>query len=69
MGAFPQVFVEIRGTSKLCVELPLVMGTIPLCLSGRPTPTVFSPYPEWLHLAFPEPPERTYPVLLRVLIS
>ena len=34
---FHQVCVDVPGTSKLCVELPLVMGTNPLHSSGNHT--------------------------------
>uniref|UniRef100_A0AAY5EPA0 Arrestin C-terminal-like domain-containing protein n=1 Tax=Electrophorus electricus TaxID=8005 RepID=A0AAY5EPA0_ELEEL len=55
-----QVCVDIPGTSKLCLELPLVMGTIPLHPFGSRTSSVSSQYSlnlDWLHMAIPEQPE------------
>lgn len=58
-----QVCVDVPGTSKLSLELPLVMGTIPLHPFGSRTSSVSSQYSanmEWLRMAIPEQPERTY---------
>ncbi|XP_026862672.2 arrestin domain-containing protein 2 isoform X2 [Electrophorus electricus] len=55
-----KVCVDIPGTSKLCLELPLVMGTIPLHPFGSRTSSVSSQYSlnlDWLHMAIPEQPE------------
>lgn len=52
-----QVCVDIPGTSKLSLELPLVMGTIPLHPFGSRTSSVSSQYSlnlEWLRMAIPE---------------
>ena len=60
---FWQVCVEVPGTSKLCLELPLVMGTIPLHPFGSRTSSVSSQYSvnlEWLRMAISEQPEREY---------
>ena len=57
------------GTSKLCLELPLVMGTIPLHPFGSRTSSVSSQYSvnlEWLRMAIPEQPERKSPQNTRV---
>lgn len=56
-----QVCVDVPGTSKLCLELPLVIGTIPLHPFGSRTSSVSSQYSvnlEWLRMAIPEQPER-----------
>nr|XP_006640012.1 PREDICTED: arrestin domain-containing protein 2 isoform X1 [Lepisosteus oculatus] len=55
-----RVCVDVPGTSKLSLELPLVMGTIPLHPFGSRTSSVSSQYSvnlEWLRLAIPEQPE------------
>ncbi|XP_017572075.1 arrestin domain-containing protein 2 isoform X2 [Pygocentrus nattereri] len=55
-----RVCVDVPGTSKLCLELPLVMGTIPLHPFGSRTSSVSSHYSlnmEWLRMAIPEQPE------------
>ncbi|CAB1314152.1 unnamed protein product [Coregonus sp. 'balchen'] len=55
-----KVCVDVPGTSKLCLELPLVMGTIPLHPFGSRTSSVSSQYSvnlEWLRMAIPEQPE------------
>lgn len=55
-----RVCVEVPGTSKLFLELPLVMGTIPLHPFGSRTSSVSSQYSvnlEWLRMAIPEQPE------------
>lgn len=65
-----QVCVDVPGTSKLCLELPLVIGTIPLHPFGSRTSSVSSQYSvnlEWLRMAIPEQPERKSPLLLFVL--
>lgn len=52
-----QVCVDVPGTSKLSLELPLVMGTIPLHPFGSRTSSVSSQYSlnlEWLRMAIPE---------------
>lgn len=57
------------GTSKLCLELPLVIGTIPLHPFGSRTSSVSSQYSvnlEWLRMAIPEQPERKSPLLDRL---
>ncbi|KAJ8383347.1 hypothetical protein AAFF_G00222070 [Aldrovandia affinis] len=57
-----RVFVDMPGTSKLSLELPLVMGTIPLHPFGSRTSSVSSQYSlglDWLRMAAhdqPEPP-------------
>ncbi|KAJ3599497.1 hypothetical protein NHX12_033457 [Muraenolepis orangiensis] len=55
-----KVCVGVPGTSKLCLDLPLVMGTIPLHPFGSRTSSVSSQYSvhlEWLRMAIPEQPE------------
>ncbi|XP_030639368.1 arrestin domain-containing protein 2 isoform X1 [Chanos chanos] len=55
-----KVCLDVPGTSKLCLELPLVMGTIPLHPFGSRTSSVSSQYSvnlEWLRMAIPEQPE------------
>ncbi|XP_026775283.1 arrestin domain-containing protein 2 isoform X2 [Pangasianodon hypophthalmus] len=52
-----RVCVDIPGTSKLSLELPLVMGTIPLHPFGSRTSSVSSQYSlnlDWLRMAIPE---------------
>ncbi|XP_062868980.1 arrestin domain-containing protein 2 isoform X2 [Trichomycterus rosablanca] len=52
-----RVCVDIPGTSKLSLELPLVMGTIPLHPFGSRTSSVSSQYSlnlEWLRMSVPE---------------
>ncbi|CAI9598045.1 unnamed protein product [Staurois parvus] len=52
--------VEIPGCSKLLLELPLVIGTIPLHPFGSRTSSVGSQYSvhlDWLHGTVPEQPE------------
>lgn len=59
-----QVCVDVPGTSKLYLELPLVIGTIPLHPFGSRTSSISSQYSvnlEWLRMAIPEQPERKYP--------
>lgn len=61
-----QVCVDVPGTSKLSLELPLVMGTIPLHPFGSRTSSVSSQYSmniEWFRMAIPEQPERKYALL------
>lgn len=60
---YHQVCVDVPGTSKLFLELPLVIGTIPLHPFGSRTSSVSSQYSvnlEWLRLAIPEQPERKF---------
>ncbi|XP_028672512.1 arrestin domain-containing protein 2 isoform X2 [Erpetoichthys calabaricus] len=55
-----RVCVHVPGTSKLSLELPLVIGTIPLHPFGSRTSSVSSQYSvnlEWLRMAIPEQPE------------
>ncbi|XP_072457780.1 arrestin domain-containing protein 2 isoform X2 [Notamacropus eugenii] len=55
-----KVCVDIPGTSKLLLELPLVIGTIPLHPFGSRTSSVGSQYSvnlDWLHMAISEQPE------------
>ncbi|MEQ2209218.1 hypothetical protein XENOCAPTIV_026786 [Xenoophorus captivus] len=55
-----KVCVDVPGTSKLCLELPLVIGTIPLHPFGSRTSSISSHYSvnlEWLRMAIPEQPE------------
>lgn len=55
--------MDVPGSSKLCLELPLVMGTIPLHPFGSRTSSVSSQYSvnlEWLRMAIAEQPEREY---------
>ncbi|GCB70948.1 hypothetical protein scyTo_0008729 [Scyliorhinus torazame] len=55
-----RVYVEIPGTSKLSLELPLVIGTIPLHPFGSRSSSVGSHYSmdiDWLRLTLPERPE------------
>ncbi|XP_038628568.1 arrestin domain-containing protein 2 [Tachyglossus aculeatus] len=55
-----KVCVDIPGTSKLLLELPIVIGTIPLHPFGSRTSSVGSQNSatlEWLHMAIPEQPE------------
>ncbi|XP_048470093.1 arrestin domain-containing protein 2-like isoform X1 [Rhincodon typus] len=55
-----RVYVEIPGTSKLSLELPLVIGTIPLHPFGSRSSSVGSQYSmeiNWLRLSLPETPE------------
>ncbi|KAG7327662.1 hypothetical protein KOW79_009268 [Hemibagrus wyckioides] len=52
-----KVCVDIPGPSKLSLELPLVMGTIPLHPFGSRTSSVSSQYSlnmDWLRMAIPE---------------
>ncbi|MEE6487984.1 hypothetical protein FKM82_015103 [Ascaphus truei] len=56
-----KVCVDIPGSSKLLLELPLVIGTIPLHPFGSRTSSVGSQYSvnlEWLRMTIPEQPER-----------
>ncbi|XP_075060828.1 arrestin domain-containing protein 2 isoform X2 [Mixophyes fleayi] len=55
-----KVCVEIPGSSKLLLELPLVIGTIPLHPFGSRTSSVGSQYSvnlDWLRMTVPEQPE------------
>ncbi|MEE6487982.1 hypothetical protein FKM82_015103 [Ascaphus truei] len=55
-----KVCVDIPGSSKLLLELPLVIGTIPLHPFGSRTSSVGSQYSvnlEWLRMTIPEQPE------------
>ncbi|XP_056428861.1 arrestin domain-containing protein 2 isoform X1 [Hyla sarda] len=55
-----KVCVEIPGSSKLLLELPLVIGTIPLHPFGSRTSSVGSQYSvnlDWRYLTAPEQPE------------
>ncbi|XP_023699639.1 arrestin domain-containing protein 2 [Paramormyrops kingsleyae] len=55
-----KVCVNVPGTSKLCLDLPLVMGTIPLHPFGSRTSSVSSQCSlnlEWLRMGIPEQPE------------
>ncbi|XP_007897030.1 arrestin domain-containing protein 2 isoform X2 [Callorhinchus milii] len=55
-----KVYVQIPGTSKLSLELPLVIGTIPLHPFGSRTSSIGSQYScdmDWLRLTLPERPE------------
>uniref|UniRef100_K7F293 Arrestin domain containing 2 n=1 Tax=Pelodiscus sinensis TaxID=13735 RepID=K7F293_PELSI len=55
-----KVCVDIPGTSKLLLELPLVIGTIPLHPFGSRTSSVSSQYSvnlDWLRMVIPEQPE------------
>lgn len=55
-----KICVDVPGTSKLCLELPLVIGTIPLHPFGSRTSSVSSQYSvemEWLRMSIPEQPE------------
>ncbi|XP_056678092.1 arrestin domain-containing protein 2 isoform X2 [Monodelphis domestica] len=55
-----KVCVDIPGTSKLLLELPLVIGTIPLHPFGSRTSSVGSQFSislDWLHMTLPEQPE------------
>ncbi|XP_074060940.1 arrestin domain-containing protein 2 isoform X2 [Macrotis lagotis] len=55
-----KVCVDIPGTSKLLLELPLVIGTIPLHPFGSRTSSVGSQYSvnlDWLRMTIPEQPE------------
>ncbi|PKU30586.1 hypothetical protein llap_19110 [Limosa lapponica baueri] len=57
--SYPEVCVDIPGTSKLLLELPLVIGTIPLHPFGSRTSSVSSQYSvnlDWLS-TIPEQPE------------
>lgn len=52
-----QVCVDMPGTSKLSLELPLVMGTIPLHPFGSRTSSISSQYSlnlDWFRVALPE---------------
>ncbi|KAJ8357762.1 hypothetical protein SKAU_G00205560 [Synaphobranchus kaupii] len=54
------VSVDMPGASKLSLELPLVMGTIPLHPFGSRSSSVSSQYslnPDWLRMAAPDRPE------------
>lgn len=65
-----QVCVDVPGTSKLCLELPLVIGTIPLHPFGSRTSSVSSQYSvnlEWLRMAIPEQPERKSLLVLALM--
>ncbi|XP_032903096.1 arrestin domain-containing protein 2-like [Amblyraja radiata] len=55
-----RIYVEIPGMSKLSLELPLVIGTIPLHPFGSRSSSVGSQYSmdiDWLRLTLPERPE------------
>ncbi|XP_077187636.1 arrestin domain-containing protein 2 [Paroedura picta] len=55
-----KVCVDIPGTSKLLLELPLVIGTIPLHPFGSRTSSVSSQYSvnlDWLRMGIPDQPE------------
>ncbi|XP_075720139.1 arrestin domain-containing protein 2 isoform X2 [Rhinoderma darwinii] len=55
-----KVCVEIPGSSKLLLELPLVIGTIPLHPFGSRTSSVGSQYSvnlDWRYMTVPEQPE------------
>ncbi|XP_056271109.1 arrestin domain-containing protein 2 isoform X1 [Pseudoliparis swirei] len=55
-----KICVDVPGSSKLCLELPLVIGTIPLHPFGSRTSSVSSQCSvnlEWLRMAIPEQPE------------
>ncbi|XP_053558911.1 LOW QUALITY PROTEIN: arrestin domain-containing protein 2 [Bombina bombina] len=55
-----KVCVEIPGSSKLLLELPLVIGTIPLHPFGSRSSSIGSEYSvnfDWLHMTVPEQPE------------
>ncbi|KAM3938493.1 arrestin domain-containing protein 2 isoform 2-T2 [Leptodactylus fuscus] len=55
-----KVCVEIPGSSKLLMELPLVIGTIPLHPFGSRTSSVGSQYSvnlDWRYMTVPEQPE------------
>ncbi|XP_069818619.1 arrestin domain-containing protein 2 isoform X1 [Dendropsophus ebraccatus] len=55
-----KVCVEIPGSSKLLLELPLVIGTIPLHPFGSRTSSIGSQYSvnlDWRYMAAPEQPE------------
>ncbi|KAG8454533.1 hypothetical protein GDO86_000958 [Hymenochirus boettgeri] len=55
-----KVCVEIPGSSKLLLELPLVIGTIPLHPFGSRTSSIGSDYSvnlDWLQMTSPEQPE------------
>ncbi|XP_060640836.2 arrestin domain-containing protein 2 [Anolis sagrei] len=55
-----KVCIDIPGTSKLLLELPLVMGTIPLHPFGSRTSSVSSQYSlslDWVRLGIAEQPE------------
>ncbi|XP_064424531.1 arrestin domain-containing protein 2 isoform X2 [Latimeria chalumnae] len=55
-----RVWVEIPGSNKLTLELPLVIGTIPLHPFGSRTSSISSQYSvnlDWLRMAIPEHPE------------
>lgn len=67
-GSFPQVCVDIPGTSKLLLELPLVIGTIPLHPFGSRSSSVGSHTSfllDWGLGALPERPEGELPILLK----
>lgn len=66
-GFFLQVFVDIPGTSKLLLELPLVIGTVPLHPFGSRSSSVGSHASfllDWGLGALPERPEGEHSVLL-----
>ncbi|XP_066492343.1 arrestin domain-containing protein 2 isoform X2 [Tiliqua scincoides] len=55
-----KVCIDIPGTSKLLLELPLVIGTIPLHPFGSRTSSISSQYSvnvDWLRLGITEQPE------------
>lgn len=60
MSSPSKVCVDIPGTSKLLLELPLVIGTIPLHPFGSRTSSISSQYSvnlDWLRMVIPEEPE------------
>lgn len=66
-GCFLQVCVDIPGTSKLLLELPLVIGTVPLNPFGSRSSSVGSHSGfllDWGLGALPEQPEGECPVLV-----
>lgn len=66
-GSFFQVCVDIPGTSKLLLELPLVIGTVPLQPFGSRSSSVGSYTSfllDWGLGTLPERPEGEHLVLL-----
>ncbi|XP_069074837.1 arrestin domain-containing protein 2-like [Pleurodeles waltl] len=55
-----KVCIEIPSASVLCLQLPLVIGTVPLYPFGSRSPSINGQYAvnlEWLRMTIPEQPE------------
>lgn len=60
-----QVYVDIPGAINLSLNLPLVIGTIPLHPFGSRTSSVSSQCSmSWLGMGLPERPEGTFDLIV-----